>query len=186
MQRPRRFHLFAPALALALLLGGGGGSAVLAQDAATPEVDLIEPDADALPSLGDEAPYLDEGGDEIGLVTALELTDPFEDFGESFTVEEGTRYIALEVSVAATGAELAANASDFSLLTADGFVVGTASPARDITSGDVRDLERITVDVDDEVTGLIFFQIGADQEPGFLLWAPESERLLIVADLRSA
>lgn len=188
----RPLGLLAPSFALALLLGGGGSTA-LAQDA-TPEVAVVEVDPGATPAdpvaadpaVGDEVPLLDENGDEIGTVVVVEVTDPFEDFRESFPVEDGTRYLGVEVAIAATGMELEADPSDFSLQTVDGFLVNQTSASRDVTSGDVRDLERITVDIDDEVSGLVFFQIGADQEPGRLLWEPDNGRLLVVANLGTA
>lgn len=127
---------------------------------------------------------MDEDGDEIGVVTVVEVTDPWEDFSEFFEVEDGTRFVALEVSIEASSAQVEANPFDFGLQTADGFFFSQAFVSRDVTSGDERDLDSITVDVDDVVSGLIFFQVPESAQIARLLWQPESGRLVLLADLR--
>lgn len=171
------------ALVLALVLLGGRGPAVTSAQDATPTANAsVAGD----PAVGTEIPYLDEAGDEIGVLTVREVTDPFEDFADGAAPEEGFRFVAVEVAVAATGEPIEPETFDFGLQTGDGFFFGTTSVRRDITSSDVPDLATIPVDVDDEVSGLVFFQIPADAEPARLLWQPETGRLLVLADLREA
>lgn len=182
---PRSVPRFRALVSLLLLLLGGPAAA-LAQDA-TPEGAADEEASTAAgdPLVGTGVPYLDAGGDEVGVVTVVEVTDPWEEFSECFDVDEGSRYVAVEVSIEATSEQIEANAFDFGLPTADGFFSSNAYVSRDVTSGDARDLDSITVDVDDVVSGLIFYQVPEEAELARLLWQPESGRLLLVADLRS-
>lgn len=188
----------APVLALTLLTGPPVALAV-AQDDATPGADADQTATGDEgfgvvddPVLGSGVPYLSETGGEIGVITAVEVTDPFDDFSEFVEVEDGTRYVALEVTVAASenagSAEepLEANASDFGLQTADGFFYTTRTASRDITSSDVPDLATISIDPGDEVGGLIFFQIPEETELARLFYTPDTGRLILVADLRDA
>ena len=187
MPLPRRFALL---LALLLLLTGGPALAAAQDEDATPAADAEAAtpgegvNAAGDPLVGTPVPYLDENGDELAIVTVVEVTDPYEDFSESFTIEEGTRYVGVEIAVAGTGEQIEANPSDFGLQTVDGFFYGYTFASRDITSASIPDLETITVAVDDEVSGLVFYQIPAAAEPARILWQPDSGRLLVVADLR--
>ena len=171
-------RVFALVLGLVLLAFGQGGPAVaLAQDA-TPAAEAGAAD----PAVGTEVPYLDENGEEIAVLTVRELTDPFDDLAEGSAPEEGSRYVAVEIAVRATGETIEPEPFDFGLQTADGFFFSRASVTREISSSDVPDLETIPVDIDDEVSGLVFFQIPADAEPSRLLWQPETGRLLVLAE----
>lgn len=186
----------APVLALALLTGP---TVALAQDDATPEANADQTASTDQgfsvvddPTLGTGVPYLSETGDEIGVITAVEVTDPFDDFSDFVEVEEGIRYVAVEVAVAASEnagsveEPLEANASDFGLQTADGFFYRSTSASRDITSSDVPDLETIAIDPGDEVGGLVFFQIPEESEPARLFYTPDTGRLILVADLQES
>ncbi len=189
-------RLLAPALALTLLTGP---AVALAQDA-TPVTGSAAPtsavregtNAAGDPLVGTPVPYLNEAGDEIGTVTVVEVIDPFDDFSEFFDVDEGTRYVALEVAVSAAEAAaneenpVQANASDFGLQTTAGFFYRSTFASRDISSSDTPDLETITVDPGDDVTGLLFYQLPAGADLARLLWQPENGRLLLVADLRQS
>lgn len=168
-------RVFAFVLALVLL---GGPAVALAQEA-TPAVGA---GGAADPTIGTEVPYLDENGEEIAVLTVRELTDPFEDFAEGAAPEEGSRYVAVEIAVRATGETIEPEPFDFGLQTADGFFFSQTSVTREISSSDVPDLESIPVDIDDEVSGLVFFQIPADAEPSRLMWQPETGRLLVIAE----
>jgi len=180
-------RLVVPALVLGLL---AAPAVAVAQGDATPAAERAAPSAAYEPAVSDTVPYLDENGEEIGTVTVDEVIDPFEDFSEFFEVEEGSRYVAVQITLAASeGAATAdepfeARASDFGLQTVDGFFFTSTFASRDITSGDVPDLETIAIDPGDSVTGLVFYQIPAEAELARLLWQPDSGRLLVVADLR--
>jgi hypothetical protein len=185
-------RLLVPALVLALL---GAPAAAVAQDDATPDAASerqSEPAAAAEPAIGSAVSYVDARGDEIGTVTVVELTDPFEDFSDTFEVEEGSRFVAVEVTI--SGSELADNAetpleaaaSDFGLQTSDGFFYSPAYPSRQLSSADVPDLQTIAVDPGTEVTGLVFFQVPEDAEVARLFYTPESGRLILAADLHDA
>lgn len=183
-------RLLAPALALSLL---AAPAVAVAQGDATPETTSRAQSASvaADPVVGAAVPYLSETGEAIGTVSVLAVTDPFDDFRESFQVEEGSRYVAFEVVVAAEdlpiGVEepLQARTSDFGLQTVDGFFYNATSAPRDLSSSDVPDLPTIVVDPDTEVSGLVFFQIPADAELARLFYSPATGRLILAADLRA-
>ncbi|MDQ3780694.1 MAG: DUF4352 domain-containing protein [Chloroflexota bacterium] len=122
------------------------------------------------PVVGAAVPYLNEQGEEIGTVSVVEVTDPWEDFSEFIEVDEDLRYIGVEISFAATTEPIEANAFDFRLQTADGFFYGDAYISRDISSGDTPDLETISVDPGDEVSGLVFYEVPVDAESARILW----------------
>jgi len=138
------------------------------------------------PLVGSAVPYLNEDGEELGTVTILEVTDPWEDFSEGFEPDDEIRTIGVEVSVTATSEPIEANAFDFGLQTIDGFFYGDTSISRDVSSGDTPDLETISVDPGDEVSGLLFYEVPAEAELARLLWQPDSGRLLVVADFRAS
>jgi len=169
-------------LLLLALLVLGGPAAALAQDASPEAADGYTATGD--PLVGTGVPYLDERGDELGIVTVVEVTDPWEDFSEFFEVEEGSRFVGIEVSLEGTNAQIESSPSDFGLQTADGFFYSPTFVSRDVTSGDVPDLETITVDVDDVLFGLVFFQVPEDADLARIFWQPESGRLVLLADLR--
>ena len=179
-------RLLALLLAAALL---AGSVAVSAQDDATPGT-RSDTTAEAGytaagdPLVGTGVPYVDDRGEQIGVATVVEITDPWDDFADFFEVDEGTRYVGVEVSVEATQEQIEADPFDFGLQTVDGFFYGDTYVNREITSGSIRDLESITVDVDDVVSGLVFYQVPEDAELARILWQPDNGRLLVLADLR--
>jgi hypothetical protein len=168
----------------------GGPAVAFAQDTASP---VASPTASGAgsnaagdPLVGTGVSYLNEEGKEIGVVTVTEVTDPWTDFSEGVTLDKGTRYVGVEISIAATGEQIKADPYDFGLQTTDGFFYGNTSVSRDITSASIRNLESITVDVDDQIDGLVFFQVPEKAQLGRILWQPDTGRLLVVADLRSS
>ncbi|CAA9539865.1 MAG: hypothetical protein AVDCRST_MAG73-1808 [uncultured Thermomicrobiales bacterium] len=136
------------------------------------------------PVLGDEVQYLDEDGDEIAVVTAIDLTDPFEDFEEFFNPKKGVRYLALEITVESTGGEVEADPFDFGIQTSDGFFLGGGAYVGREDGADPPEFETTEVEEGDTVTGVIFYEVPEDAELSRLFWQPETERLVLVADLR--
>lgn len=193
-------RVFALLLAL-VLLGGRGPTVALAQDA-TPEIEVITPEGSPAaspvgsaaaaaplgavdPRVGDTVAYLDETGDEIALVTVLDVVDPFEDFGEYFDVDADSRYVAIEVEVESTGDELDVEPYDFGLQTVDGFFFGDTFVSRDPGVGDDRpELETTEVEEGDSISGLLFFEVPEEAELARLIWQADTGRLLVLVDLR--
>jgi hypothetical protein len=177
------------ALVLASLLLGGP-AVVFAQNdaspAASPATSAEGYNAAGDPLVGTDVSYLNEDGKEIGVVTVKEVTDPWTDFSEGFTPEKGSRYVGVEITLAATSEQIQADPYDFGLQTTDGFFYGNTSVSRDITSASLRNLEAITVAVDDQIDGLVFFQVPDKAQLARILWQPDTGRLLVVADLRSS
>jgi hypothetical protein len=178
---------------LALLLAVGllaAASAALAQDGATPTADGATPAAGQAtpaagdPAVGQEVRYLDEAGAELAVVTVVAVTDDFTEFDENFTPDEGVRYVAAEITVRSTGDGLDVNPADFALHTADGFLsFGTfVLRPNDATPPT---MERTVLDAGASVSGLVFFEVPADAAPTRLVWQPDRDRLLVLADLRA-
>jgi hypothetical protein len=186
MSPARTPRLLAFLLAVGLL---AGATAAVAQDGATPTAGDATPAAGQAtpaagdPAVGQEVRYLDEDGAELAVVTVVAVTDDFTAFAETFTPDEGVRYVAAEITVRSSADGLDVNPADFALHTADGFLsFGTfvLRPA-DATPPAV---ERTVLDAGAGVTGLLFFEVPADAAPIRLVWQPDSDRLLVLADLR--
>ena len=173
-------RLLAPLLVLTLLAGSAAASA---QDA-TPAAGGEGYNALGDPLVGTEVQYLDDDGDEIAVVTVLDVSDPFDDFSQFFTPEEDARYVAVEVEVRSTGDEVEVTPYGFRLQTADGFAYTPGFVSRPEGREDPPELESIEVEEGDETSGIIFYAVPEDAELVRILWQPESERLLVLADLR--
>ncbi len=173
-------RLLAPLLALALLAGSAAASA----QNATPTVGSQGYNAVGHPLVGTEVQYLDDDGDEIAVGTVLDGSDPFDDFSQFFTPEEDARHVAVEVEVRSTGDEVEVTPYDFRLHTADGFAYTPGFVNRPEGREDPPELESIEVEEGDETSGVIFYAVPEDAELTRILGQPESERLLVLADLR--
>ena len=174
-------RLFALLVMLTLVMGST--SALAAQDA-TPEAGGGEKTTGGGdPKIGDEVQYLSEDGDENALVTVTKVTDPFDDFSEFFTVDEGARYVAVELKIESTGDQVDISAYNFGLQTMDGFFYSPGYASRDDDAKPV-ELEDGTVQEGDTLSGVVFYAIPEKAELSRLLWQPEGGRLLVVADLR--
>ncbi len=160
------------------------GGRVVAQDA-TPKAGDEGYTATGDPLVGTEIPYLDEEGDEIAVVTIVEVTDPSEEFSEFFTQEEDARYFAVEVAVESTGDELDVEPFDVGLQTEDGFFISSTFVSQ--PEGDeLPELESTEVEEGDDVSGVLFYAMPEDAELARILWQPEIGHLLVLADLREA
>ncbi len=171
------------ALLVMLTLLVGSTSALAAQDA-TPEAGGGEKTTGGGdPKVGDEVQYLSEDGDENAVIIVTKVTDPFDDFSEFFTPDEGARYVAVELTIESTGDQADISSYDFGLQTMDGFFYSSTYASRDDDAKPV-DLEDGTVQEGDSLSGVVFYAIPEKADLARLLWQPESGRLLVVADLR--
>lgn len=164
-------------------------AAAVAQDAATPAaqsqgaINSERSSAGSSVGLGTPVSYLDEDGDEIGVITALNIIDPFDDFSEFFTPDEGVRYVGLEVDVRSTGDDIEVSPFDFSLWTSDGFLTRSAFVSRPEGREDPAELESIELEEGETATGIVFFAVPENATIRAVVWQPEFDRLLLLADL---
>jgi hypothetical protein len=114
------------------------------------------------------------------------MTDPFEDYDESFAPDRGNRFVAVHITIENTGSKtLEYNSFDFLAQDDQGFLFGDAFIVRDdqVEQKDPA-LESGEIDAGDSVTGFLAFQVPNDANLVRLYFAPESGRLITLADVR--
>ncbi len=163
MAAPR---LLAPLLILTLLAGSAAASAQVA----TPPTDGEGYNAVGDPLVGTEVRYLDDEGDEIAVVTVLDVADPFDDFSQFFTPEEDARYVAVEVEARSTSDKVEVEPYSFRLQTANGFAYTPGYVGRPEGGEDPPELESIEVEEGDESSGVVFCAVPEDAELTRILW----------------
>ena len=164
-------RLFALLLALTLVGGISLAPAAAQDDDATPEAEGT-PSADA-----EETILATADGEQIAAITIEDVTDPFEDFDEFFTPEEGARYVAVEVTIENLDEDddtFTADPYPFQLTDANGFVYTYTFVSRD-DDAEPEDLESVDLEPGDSTTGLIFFAVPEDAELGTLYFITSLE-----------
>jgi hypothetical protein len=136
-----------------------------------------------LQATGEEVPYVDQGGKEIGVITAVEVVDPFTDYDIFFGPAPGFRFVAVEVNARATGGRFNLNPSHFRLQTGNGFLYYNDLVFRDPASDAPADLRLTGLAPDEEGGGLVLFAVPEGDEISLVLWQPNRNRLLVLADL---
>ncbi|MGH2559662.1 MAG: DUF4352 domain-containing protein [Thermomicrobiales bacterium] len=175
-------------LMIVALLGAfvvGSVGAVNAQDA-TPEAPQTGPAGDATggdPAVGEAAIYVNEQGDEVAQVTVDEVIDPFEDYDEGSGPERGSRFVAIRLTIEATGEDaVEVSTFDFGLQDSQGFFVGDSLVFRtEEQEAADPELEDANLAPGDSVSGLMFFSVFADNDVDHIFWQPDSGRLITVA-----
>jgi len=135
------------------------------------------------PAVGAEVTYIDAENVEHGVVSVLEVVDPFTDFAEGYDPAEGTRYVVISVSFEATGeASFDANPNDLVLRDANGFLWSTASVNRG-SEPDMPDAQSQTLATGNKISGAVGFIVPADVALAGIYYQPESGHLILLADL---
>ena len=131
--------------------------------------------------VGATTPFVGPEGDEIGQVTVNQIIDPFQDYDPSTPPQRGNRYVLIDVTIANTGTRsLRADSGQFLLVDREGFVASptyvaladpslTEFPYGDLPSGALQ-------------SGVIGFQTLVGTEVAAVIFAPTSERHLVVAE----
>jgi hypothetical protein len=163
----------------------GSVGSVVAQDA-TPEGPAAGPGGEAGgdPAVGEPAIYVNEQGDEAAQVTVDEIIDPFEDYDQEFTEpERGTRFVAVRITVEATGEDaVEVSTFDFLLQDSQGFLASSPFLSRTEEQEEADpELEDANLAPGDSVSGLLFFMIFEENGIDHILWQPDSGRLITVA-----
>lgn len=161
-------------VACALVLGNN--SAVKAQEAV--------PGAD--PSLGAAVPYIGPEGDELATVTITDLVDPFSDYDPNSSPERGNHYVLLNLTIDNTGQRpLQVDPGAVVLQDTDGFLYSSGFVSR---AGDAEDtsLQFQELPAGASVKGDLAFTVFNNVELVRVLFRPESDRLIVLADLRQS
>jgi hypothetical protein len=169
------------ALFLAVFLALGSTPGTFAQDyQATPGAG-----ENLDPTVGEMVSIIGAEGGEIGQVTILNVTDPFEDYDTGYEPERGKRYVAVEMEIASTGNRpLPVNIFGLYLQDVEGFVTSPSYVPFADTS-DLADLTAIPeVAPGESVSGTVFFQMLASSELASMLYQLEYDRMIMLADLQ--
>ncbi|MGH2531121.1 MAG: DUF4352 domain-containing protein [Thermomicrobiales bacterium] len=164
----------------------GSVASVTAQDA-TPEAPQAGPAGDAAgggdPAVGEAAIYINEQGEEAAQVTIEEVIDPFEDYDEGDGPDRGYRFVALRITVEATGEDAVdVSAFDFLLQDSQGFLWNDTLVFRAEEQEEADpEMEDANLAPGDSVSGLLFYTLYADNDVDHIFWQPESGRLITVA-----
>jgi hypothetical protein len=158
----------------------GGVAGVAAQDA-TPDAAQTGRD----PAIGDPVAYVNEQGDEVAQLTVEEIIDPFDEYEEGYDPERGTRYVAVRVTIEATGEDpVPIAAFDISLLDSQGFWLGSTAVTRTAEQeADDPIIEDTEVAAGDSVTGLLFYVVFEENDVDQVFWQPAGDRLITLADV---
>jgi hypothetical protein len=140
--------------------------------------------ADRVPAaIGDEVTYVDAEGAERGIVSVMEVTDPFTDYPEGYEPTEGGRYVVIAVSFEATGSgSFEADPYDFLLRDENGFLWAPASVNRGPEPA-MPDAQSQTLAPGNKISGAIGFVVPADSAIEQVFYQPESGHLILLAEL---
>jgi hypothetical protein len=140
----------------------------------------------AAQATGDEIPYVDQGGKELGVVSAVKVTDPFTEYDTFFPPAAGFRFVAVEVSASATGGHFNLNPAHVRLQTTNGFLFYNDFVFRAADSKAAPDLRLTGLAPGNKVDGLVIFSVPSGEKPSLVLWQPSRNRLLVLANLGGA
>jgi hypothetical protein len=133
--------------------------------------------------VGTAVEAVDAAGVSHGTVTVREVADPYTEFPPASPPPEGTRYVLLSlVFEAAEDQTLWADPAGIALQDTQGFIIGPSGvprPPEDL----VPDLQAQTLAPGDRVSGRVGFIVPAAAEIASVLWAPESSRLVTIAEV---
>ena len=135
------------------------------------------------PALGDPAPIVGPDGVESARVTIDEAADPFETYDPDRSPARGTHYVLLTITIENTGPRpLAVDPNDLFLQDADGFV---ARPTTVLRAEDAApaDLPSGELAPGASVSGAVGFAVFNNVDLALVLFAPASDRLIVLADL---
>ncbi|HET8522063.1 MAG TPA: DUF4352 domain-containing protein, partial [Thermomicrobiales bacterium] len=182
-------------LLAALMMGSIATVATVAAQDATPTASPAAPSSaqasgatSADPAVGTAVSYVGNDGNEIAQITAEQVIDPFKDYDSSFGgPDRGNRYVAIQVTVTATGDKaLEVSSFDFALQDEQGFIAGSPYVSRtDEQEKADPEFEDTNLAPGDSVSGLLFFEVFGDAQLAHLFYQPESSRLITVANLAS-
>lgn len=137
---------------------------------------LADVSGTASPAVGDEVTAYTTEGDEYAAVSITDYVDPFEDYGEFSTPDSGDRIIAVTVSaenlIPNDGIDFGPN--DFSILTGEGLIFGTAFGVDPAEDSDIEVLEDDRLGGGDSAEGTIFFVLPEETTVDGIIFQPDT------------
>lgn len=144
---------------------------------------LADLQEDAAPGVGDEVTYTDAEGTEHGIVSVMEVIDPFTDFDEGYEPEEGARYVVIHISFEATGeGPFAADPGDLLIRDGDGYLWSWASVNRGAEPS-MPEAQSQNMSPGNKISGAVGFIVPEDTPLAQIYYQPESGHLILLADL---
>lgn len=158
-----------------LFLIAGSASAVLAQDASTPETDTVAPVEDVAFARGLDAAaiYFSDRGDTVATMKVVEIERGWEDYDEYYAPETGKEFVlvTIEVEMMARGG-LVLSPYAFTMFDGFGYMNSTAYAAP-VAEANIELMEGdITVASGETVQATIAFQVYEGAPLGYLIWQP--------------
>lgn len=174
------------AIVLALVTGLTGSLAAISSIS----VQTVQAQTDdATPSTDESGAVTIYGsdGEPAGEIVVEAIVDPFEDFDPSFSPRRGFYYVMAGITVTAGDAALEANAYNFSLVGAEGFVYTTTFAYRSTEDTDaLPDFTGGTIEAGQSLSGVIFFEVLNGTTAAYITYQPTYEMMITIADLRDA
>lgn len=173
------------AVVLMMTATGLVGGPALAESTASSTPPASARPGSGLPQVGDEVAYISESGGTIATVTVTRVEQPWTGYGEYYTPDSGTEYVAfvIELTHQGTRGDLIVQPEDFRLQDADGFLLSRSWA----NAADNAELKPSSdpVAIAPGATGrvVVVFQVLQGIELSQLLWQPEYDRLITLADL---
>jgi hypothetical protein len=160
------------ALIIALLILGPFPAVLAAQEAGPA----------GAPAVGDTVPFLGPEGSEEARFTVTDLTDPLTDYDAGSPPAAGHHFVLLELAIEATGARpFSLDPNRILLQDSDGYLSSPTSISRG--DGAAPELPAGEIAPGDQVSGVLGFATLNDVSLARVLYQPQRERLLVLADL---
>lgn len=157
-------------------------STVYRGDAGDRFITITQPAPVSTVAIGEATPYTDRMGADLGTITIRDVADPFTDFEPTRPPAEGTRFVMLTAAFeAAEGAAFVADPRALLLIDDGGGVHRFANVTR--PPGQlIQVLEGQPLSPGDRVSGVVGFQVPTDTVIDVVVYAPEFDRVVPVAD----
>ncbi len=136
------------------------------------------------PAVGQAVHYIGSDGAEIGSVTLVAYTEPFEMYAPNSPPDHGFHYVLVQISIQNTGPRvLQVDPGAFHLVDAQGFVTDPRSINRGDQADALPDLQSQDLNSGDTISGVVGFEALNGVPLTELVFTPDSDRMITVATL---
>jgi hypothetical protein len=144
---------------------------------------LADVSGEASPAVGDTVTAYTAEGEEYAAVTISDYQDPFEDYGEYYAPERGSRIVAVTISVEnlLDNDGIDFGPYDFTIQTAEGALY-SSSYVEVSDDSDLTPLEDGRVGGGDSAEGTVFFVVAEDTEITGIIYQPDSGIIINVGN----
>ena len=137
---------------------------------------LADVSGTASPAVGDEVTAYTAEGDEYAAVSIADYVDPFEDYGEYSAPSAGERVIAVTVSAEnlITNDGIDFGPGEFSILTGEGLIFGSAYGVEPAEDSDLEVLEDGRLAGGESAEGTVFFVLPEETVVEGIIFQPDT------------